>query len=554
MRNKRILLVRIPEVEIFSTSTDLRRVTVSSLTVPLGVTTLAAVIRRDSDWDVKIADIYAEHYEQFIGNFRKNPYDVVNIIKQSLGKTIESYQPRVIGFSALFLFQHALVKELAHFVRENFPQTRLYAGGYPTVYPELVMEDIPELDVVFLGEGENSVLEVLNAESIGKSLSDVSAIAIRAGEHIQVNRKLNFVKDIESIPFPAFDMLPLDKYKAVFGRVEMPIMATRGCPFDCHYCSVKQYSAKRFRAPSPEYTLKSIRYLYDNYGMNFMYVRDDNFNVQHKFSKAVLRGICESDMKFQWINTSSFHVNSLDEEYLELCKASGCSEAIMAVESASPRVLKDIMNKKVDLEHAQKMADFCHKIDLPLQVYFVIGNPGESEEEIARTVDFAEKLQVDHCTFSIATPFPGTRYYEIAQEKGFIKMDKESILSMKYMDAIMSFENITADRIKDLQYEANIRVNFLKNRLLRGSLADKQKALGKYSRVSKQYEFHAIARLLKGFLLHETEKVDEGVSVYREVVTMLQDKAIADAYSRFFEWDTPATNHYRAWRAMNANP
>lgn len=252
-------------------------------------------------------------------------------------------------------------------------------------------------------------------------------------------------------------------------------------------------------------------------------------------------------MTVPWCDSSGFHVNSIDEEILDLCKASGCSEVIFAVESGCRRVLKDIMNKNVNLEHALKMAKYCHEIGLPIQCYFVIGNPGETQEEIKMTVDFAREMQVDSCTFSIATPFPGTKYYDLAVEKGYLIHNPDFIIGLKYMEANLETDQLSSDDLKDIQYDANMRVNFLENRLLFGDTQALERALEKYIRIFKQYNFHVIALLIQGYIYAKLGNGGESVNKFTHVKQLLKDKDIDRAYGKYIQWDTPATNYYRQW-------
>lgn len=551
---KKILLVRVPEVEFNPGVHDLRNTSVGSLTVPMGITYIASVIKEIDQYDVQILDLYALHYEELVENLKNNPSKVLNLTNESLFKAIDDYNPDIVGFSAPFSFQHLLVQELIKKTKNYRPELRIYLGGYPTIFPEMVMNNIPELDVLFIGEADNSIIEVLNAEFDNLDFRSIKGIAVRINDETFINAGLNVPVDLDSIPFPAYDMLPLDIYKSINGRVELPMMTSRGCPFDCNYCSGHLYSARKFRMRSLENLIEEIELMHSKYNVDFLWIRDDNLNVNKNHVKNFLKEMIKKSLNIPWCDTSSFHVNSVDEELLDLCKASGCTEVIFAVESGSTRVLKDIMNKDVNLEHAKKMAAYCREIDLPLQCYFVIGNPGETKEEIQKTVEIALELQVNHCTFSIATPFPGTQYYELALKEGYLVNDPDYILGMKYMEANMQTEQFTSKQLKDIQYDANMRVNFLECNMLKGDTQTLKKALKQFSRIAHQYKFHAVAYLVKGYIQGLLGYDDEKNNTYRHIEEMLKDDEIVDAYGKYFEtWNIPAINDYREWLKVNKN-
>ncbi|MCP5125052.1 MAG: cobalamin B12-binding domain-containing protein [Gammaproteobacteria bacterium] len=549
MRNYKptVLLIRIPEIEYNIKNNDVRSFTVSGLVVPLGVTYLASVIRDKSDYAVKILDLYADHYEEYISRFATDPQYLLELSLRSISCEIEACKPVIIGFSAVFNFQHELAKNLIEGTKIKHPGVKIYLGGYPTVFPEMVIKNIPALDVAFIGEAEKTILEVLVAEKCGQSLKNINGIAAREGGAIFINDRHNFEIELDKIPFPAFDMLPLDKYKKIHGHLELPLMTSRSCPFSCNYCSVDLYSGHMLRLRSTANLIQELEQLHEDFKISSLAIRDDNFVVNKRHAKAFLEAVLDKGLTVPWLESNGFHVNSLNEEFLDLCKATSCSQAIMAVESGSLRVLKEVMNKKVNLDHGRKMAEYCRKIGLPLQCYFVIGNPGETTDEIQQTINYALELQVDHCTFSIATPFPGTKYYDLAIERGYLVNDSEFILGMKYMGATMSTEHFSAEKLKGIQYDANMKVNFFGCKLLREGKPSWEKALDKFSSIANQYKFHAVARLLQGYLYGLLDMPEKRNEVYIQVKVMLCDEGINAAYIKYFSWENPPVNDYRQW-------
>jgi anaerobic magnesium-protoporphyrin IX monomethyl ester cyclase len=542
----RILLVRVPEVELNS-SDDMRATAVSGLAVPLGPAYIASTIRHHGQYDVQILDLYLDLFEIYAHSLDYDKSHVLEITRKTLLDSIEDYNPLIVGFSALFSFQHNFVQELADSVKTHYPEIRIYLGGYATIFPQMVMEQIQSLDVLFIGEAESTVLKVLEEENNSRDFAQISGIAYRDRDKIVINNTLSRVMDLEEIPLPAFDLLNTAKYRQILGRSEFPILTSRSCPFSCNYCSSKLYSGRGLRLRNTDSILNEISYLKKEYQLDLLYIRDELFNGNRKHAKTLLRGMIDRQLNISWFDTNAFHVNSLDEEFLDLCKASGCIEAIFAIESGSPRVLKEIMNKRVDLDHAKKMAEHCRKIDLPIQCYFVIGNPGETKEEIHMTIDFAASLSAEGCVFSIATPFPGTQYYELALEKGFLVHAPEDILRMKYMDVNMETDNFTAQWLKDTQYDANIRVNFLENTCLSSNREGLEKARIKYGRIFQQYDFHVIAAIMMGYIDIKLGDVEKGCTIFAKAETLLQNEHVKKAFYKYLSWDTLPTDTFNKW-------
>ncbi|HBC87158.1 MAG TPA: hypothetical protein DCZ94_09410 [Lentisphaeria bacterium] len=545
------LLVRVPEIEYGIKTGDVRTSARSAIVIPLGFASLASTIREKTDYKVKAVDLYAELFDKLEDLRNKEESETLRLITESLFEYIGMHKPSVIGFSALYIFQHKLVKEICMAVRGRYPDIRIYVGGYPTISPEMIFNDMDGCcDVIFIGEAENTVVKVLEAENSGASLGQINGIAFKDDKGVHVVHTLDLVQDLNSFPLPAYDMLPLEKYTSIIGRREFPIMTSRSCPFDCSFCSSFLYSGRKMRFRSAASLMEEIRILKDRFGAEFLWIRDDNFNVNKEHAKGFLRSLISNNLLMPWCDSSSFNANSIDEELLDLCKETLCKEIIIAVESGSQRVLKEIMKKRVDLDHVKKMVAHTRKLKLPVTIYFVVGNPGETKEEIHETIAYAGELKADHYVFSIATPFPGTRYHKVAIEKGYLSDNPDYILTLKYMGSVMDTENFTAEWLKDTQYDANIRLNFLENRKVLSS--DKElmlEGLARYSATYLQYNFHAVARLLEGYLNMRVGNVEKGGRIFDNVENMLKNKTISDSYSKYFLWDTPATNAYNKWLA-----
>lgn len=540
-----------PEIEYRSINKDIRNTSVAGLTIPMGITYIAASIRKYfPETNVEILDLYGEFYNIYLENLNNNE-KIFELSLHEIKKRIYDFKPDFIGLSAIFSYQHNFAKDISHAIKNDNPAIKIYIGGYPTLAPEIVLEDISEVDGVFVGEAEKTIVEFLAADNKPEELRKIKGLCWRSDEKLIINKDHNLVSDINEIPLPAYDLLPLDKYLLHLGSYQFSLLTSRSCPFACSFCSSHLYSGRRHRLRNIEKVIEEIEYLKKIYKADFIWIRDDNFNSNIKHAKELLTQMIDKKINIPWLDTSGFHVNSIDEEFLDLVKASGCSEAIFAIESASPRVLKEIIRKNVNLDHARKMAKYCKKIGLRLQCYFVIGNPGETKDEIFSTIDFASEIQVDHCTFSIATPFPGTKYFDIAVEKGFLKNRKEDTLGFKYMEANMNTSEFDTEWLKNIQYDANIKVNFFENNLLKGDEESLRKALARFTAITKNYSFHAVAFMITGYLYFKLDDKFKAEEYFKKLNELLKDEKIANGYSKYIDLDYPAAVLFREWRKEN---
>jgi radical SAM superfamily enzyme YgiQ (UPF0313 family) len=546
MGKKRILLIRVPEIEINNESKDLRTQVIAGLSLPLGIAHLVAIIKKQNIYDVMVLDLFADYFKEVYTAIQTRSYDrMLSLLSQAIGNGIKDFKPDAVGFSALFLFQHYLTKALIEDVKKNFPTLDIFLGGYSTLIPELVLYDIPQLDIAFIGESEKAFQDVLLARINKHPIDTIGGIGYRNNGVVVVNKNQNIQKDLSKIPCPDFDLIPLSTYKSIVGQIEMPFLTSRGCPFSCGFCSSFLYSNRLFRHKPIEQIKIELNALHKKCDFDVLMIRDENFNANKQHAKSTLQAFTELDLGFSWTDTNAFHVNSLDEEFLDLCKKSNCERAIFAIESGSPRVLKEIMNKNVNLDHARAMAKYCNSIDLTLECYFVIGSPGETMDEIKQTIDLAVKLDLDHCTFSIATPFPGTEYYKYAVQHKLIDESINTIGKMQYMSICMSYENFSAEEMKDVQYDANILVNFLASKCLRGDRGSLEKSLARFKRTSEQYPFHAVAVIVVGYLYFMLGDKQSGIEYFKKATQLFSNENISRSYSKFIEYDTPATNAYR---------
>ncbi len=544
--HKKILLVRVPEIQQVTDDTDYRSISVTKLMVPLGLPYLAAVIRDSGRHDVQLLDLYALDHEFYVHHSHRRSQIVEKAAKRLLD-VVDDYRPDIVGFSALFTFQHDLVQKLAAIVRGHAPSTRIYVGGYATVAPELVLRDIPEADAVFLGESEDKILRVLDSETTSRPLEGINGIAYRRDGQVVVMPREFGIRNIDDIPWPAFDMLPLETYRAIQGRGEFPFLTSRSCPFSCSYCSSQLYGGRVWRRKSPERLLDEVGMMIDGYGMDFMWVVDEIFNVNKAHAKGFLRGMLDRGYNVQWWDNNAFNSDAMDKELVDLCKATNNVGIVISIESGSQRVLREIMNKRVNLDHAREMINYTTSVGIPVTVNFVIGSPGETKREIEETIEFASTLTADSFVFSLATPFPGTKYYDIAKANGMLVNGEEYILNMKYMEVSMHTGDFSSEWLKDTQYDANIRLNFFGSRLFKDDRKDLERARAKFANVYRLHTFHAVARLLEGYAEEQLGNLDGRDTVYATLGDLLSDAKIRDAYGRYFDWDHPAPNSYRAW-------
>ncbi|OGO00513.1 MAG: hypothetical protein A2Y58_00395 [Chloroflexi bacterium RBG_13_51_52] len=342
---------------------------------------------------------------------------------------------------------------IARNLKKDKPNLKIIIGGpHVTLLSEETLNSSSDVDIIVRGEGDETVIELLRAMGEKRPLDNIAGISYKdaEGKIIHTPARTSTV-DMDSLPYPAFHLLPWQKYRPHPPHgMSLPfaaIVTSRGCPYRCAYCSKPVFGSK-FRAQSPERVVAEMAYLKESFGIKEIAFYDDSFTLDKKRVHAIADEIIEKGLKIAW--TCETRVNLVDKELLEHMRKAGCYAVAYGIESASPEIV-EILQKDITLEQVETAVRFSREVGIQVIGYFMLGSPGDTPETIRRTIDFAKKLKVDFAQFSVTTPFPGTELYEI-----YMRDKKENIPWDKFIYADMNnpaapvFESEKLSR-KDLQ-------------------------------------------------------------------------------------------------------
>lgn len=410
----RVLLIRPP-------ATIIKSIEPKSLAVPLGLAYLGAVL--EDNYDVKILDAMAEGFEEEL--FLNDGMLRYGLSSDKMRDKIREFSPDVVGISCLFSVQFVNALDVCRIIKkidENI--ITILGGSHPSALPQEVLKE-KEIDLVVMGEGEKTLEELLGAINEGADFAKIDGIAYRVGEDIFVNAKTKYIKDLDSLPFPARHLLPMDKYFEVnrphgstaLRKPNTVVISSRGCPGRCVFCSIHTVWGKAFRARSAENVLMEIEHLIKRYGIKEVQFGDDNLILDKERAKKIFRGIISRKMNISWNAVGGVALWKLDEELIQLMKESGCYRLSLPIESGDQYVLDNIIRKPVDLNKVRPMIDIANKYHIKTDALFVIGLPGETKKQLQNTFKYVRNLPVDNINFFFATPFPGTELLKICQDK-----------------------------------------------------------------------------------------------------------------------------------------
>jgi len=361
----------------------------------------------------------------------KNGYHVkvldrlaLKLTENSILREIREENPSIIGITAMTPTINSAIN-ITRKIKEMNNDTIIVLGGpHVTLFPEETLQRVPEVDIVVRGEGEQTMLELVKTLENGEGLnSQVLGVTYREKDHVRSSPARPFISNLDSLPFPAFHLLPIAKYRPhpPYGRQlpSIPIVTSRGCPYRCIYCSKSVFGGK-YRANSPMYIADEIEYLIKKFNVREITFYDDVFTLDKKRVFAICEELERRRIEIPW--TCETRVNLVNEELVKKMKKAGCYMIAYGVESGDQEILNNL-KKDITLEQATRAFELTHKIGLQTIAYFMIGSLGETPETIEETIKFAKKLDPDFVQFSITTPFPGTELFNLAVKEGMVSKD-----------------------------------------------------------------------------------------------------------------------------------
>lgn len=373
---------------------------------PIGLAYIAAVLEKEG-YSVKIADM-----------------SVLGMDYKDLEKKVKQIKPKLVGISFM-TNQYKEALNISKLVKDTDRHIPILVGGpHVSSLPEEVIA-LESIDIAVIGEGERTILELANNLFNGKSneLGAISGIAYKKEGKIYLNEPRKLISDLDSVPFPAWHLLPIDKYSipATGGDISEPVFAiisSRGCPNRCIFCDSHTIFGRKFRPRSAQNIFDELIYLNKNFGaVQFDFV-DDTITMNKSRMYELCNLILINNCKFKWMCNA--RVNTVDLEMLKLMRKAGCVRIEFGVESGDSEVLKSI-KKGITINQIKNAHSIARQAGLNVGSFVMVGNVGEDFSAVVKTKNLIKQLDSDDVFIGIATPFPGTELYKIAQDKGWIR-------------------------------------------------------------------------------------------------------------------------------------
>jgi len=365
--------------------------------MPIGIAYLAAVLEK-AGYELALIDCPA-----------------LRISHKMLRAELASFKPDVVGITSITpIIESTLLA--AQVAKETCPNVLVVLGGpHATFMDSQILSENPAVDVIVRGEGEQTTLNLLQNFSGFGDLDEVEGITFRKDGDIVRTPNRHFIQNLDELPYPAYHYFDLDKYQ-FFGKNVLPILTSRGCPFQCAYCVSSRMVGKGFRARNPNRVVDELEWLRDEQGAGAFSFYDDAFTYDQQRAIKICEGIKKRNIGVPW--DCQTRVDQISKEVLVKMKAADCQLVSFGAESGCQKIL-DAVNKRTTIELNEKAVKLAKDIGLSVAMSVIIGYPGETVDTLEQTFSFIRRTKPDYVYLCLATPYPGTALRKTLEDLGW---------------------------------------------------------------------------------------------------------------------------------------
>jgi magnesium-protoporphyrin IX monomethyl ester (oxidative) cyclase len=435
-----------------------------SVVQPIGLAYIGAVLEKRHE--VRIIDAPTEGWRNLLQT--DGTKYRAGLTNSEMADKIRDWSPNIVVIEIPFSGWIKAAFEVASIVK-NIDKSifTVLEGQHPSARPEDCLAN-SDVDFVVIGEPENTVLELV--DELEKGDTDLRGVAgigfIRDGVPV-ITSPRSCLEDLDSLPFPARNLLPMQEYfdavkenplRGEIYKSWTEILTSRGCPYNCVFCTHHIVWGTKWRGRSPENVVDEIEEVVKRYQAKQVDFLDDNMTWDRKRMEDICDLIVERGLKIEWFTPNGVRADTLNEKLLIKMKKSGCKKIRVAPESGVQRIVDDVIKKNLDLKSVERAVVLCKKVGIKVGCFFVIGLIGETKQDIRETIKFAYKLRrlgAESFVFSIATPIQGTELYEQAKSGGFLR-ECYSDEALASAEPLIETPEFTADELRELCAQANL--------------------------------------------------------------------------------------------------
>jgi anaerobic magnesium-protoporphyrin IX monomethyl ester cyclase len=490
-----------------------------STDMPLGIMSMSSYIKKHVQVETRLLDfnIVLNKLESFDYN------SFIDLFRESIA-TLE-YQPTIIGISSLFTSSYQSLLDIAQCCRNTFADAIIVGGGgVPTNIYRQIFEDSTSFDALCYGEGEKPLLRLLKADNKPQYLKESKSWITKDKAMNGESFEYDFIENLDEIPFCDYDILNTDEYcmnptTTTYAGLDnreksFHVMTSRGCPHHCCFCASHTVHGRKVRFYSIDRVKEDFIRLKNKYGAETFVFQDDHLMADKQRVLVILDIIKQLQLSAIFVNGLALY--TLDRQIIEAFKSAGVNLLVLAVESGSNRVLKEIIHKPLNLDIVKRVADDCRALDIYSDVNILIGFPGETKEDIEDARRFLKTINANWFRVVIATPLVGSEMLDICIQKNYLK---HGFIDCNYKKAIVETEVFTTEWIQEKAYLLNLELNFVENSDFRSG--HYRTALKGFENAIKAKSDHALAYYYASKCyrnLGESEKAREYMDIARRII------------------------------------
>ncbi|MEP9411484.1 MAG: radical SAM protein [Candidatus Brocadia sp.] len=431
MSSHKVLLINPPRIHGFSWTREGRcqekEDILGTVKPPLSLALIAALLRNNKI-QFKLLDATA-----------------LNLKSEEIWKQfIESkFYPDVIVYCTTTATILADTESLSS-LKKKFHAKLIAFGAHISGAPEETLEKVPDIDIGIIGEPEDTILDLLNDNNM-ENLNKVDGIVWRNGKEIKITKSRQWIKDLDNLPQPAWDLLPIDNYVLPFINEKYLIVETsRGCPFACDFCVTPLNHGVKFREKRPETVVDEIEDLTKKFHVKNFNLFGDTVTLNKKFVEKFCDKLIKRNLNIRWLaNTRADTVYDID--LVKKMKESGCWMLSIGIESYNDKT-RNNMQKKLETDKIRQAIRLLRETGILSFGFFIYGYPGETEKDMYETTQFALSLPLDYANFYPAVPYPGTAFYTKSMDNGYLHSNSWN--KMEYSSYIFKTKDLNETLVK----------------------------------------------------------------------------------------------------------
>lgn len=375
-----------------------------------------------------------------------------NIDKGEVLKRLKFYKPELVFMEGSTPSIDSDLKYMA-LIKENCDVITVLGGSHATALAEDLLKENSCLDYILMNEYDFTLEELASALDKKITPGKIKGLCRREMGGVICSNEAPYVENLDDLPWPARELFPMSAYnEGLCERPNAPLMSSRGCPYNCIFCLWPQsfYGTRRYRFRSTSLVADEIEMLLKTYKPREIYFDDDTFTIHRDRVLEICREIKRRNLKFEWDCLGQ--VINMDRDLLAAMKEAGCNRIRYGVETGNDDILKRI-NKPITSSRIKEIFNLTKENGIRTHATVAFGLPGETNETMRETIKFILEINPDTVQFSMATPFPGTKFFELAKEKGWLRNADWPEFD-GHTSAVLNLDDVKAEEIENAYKEA----------------------------------------------------------------------------------------------------